>query len=126
VSVDELQSGAHIGPVESIERDFRAFDDRNPQVYAELCRLARLWVERRSLRHLGVATLYEVTRWNLALRTEGDSFKLNNNHRALYARKIMAHEPDLDGLFHTRKLIDTCRCSRCVPAEPEPLPGVWA
>ena len=119
---DALAAGAHIGPVETIERDFRAFDDGNPQVYAELCRLARLWRDRRELRHLGIATLYEVTRWNLALTTDGDAFKLNNNHRALYARKIMAHEADLAGLFAIRKLPDRCRCSQCVSAGVR-LPG---
>ena len=114
----QLLLGEHVGPEQSIERDFRAFDDQNPEVYRELVRLARVWVKRRGLTGLGVATLYEVTRWELARRMDwplgDDLLKLNNNHRALYARKIMEHETDLAGLFKTRKLAPVCRCSRCV------------
>jgi hypothetical protein len=113
---ERLAAGEHIGPSTSIERDFRKFDQENPQVYAELVRVARLWRERRSAQHLGIATLYEVTRWNLALATEDGTFKLNNNHRALYARKIMAHESDLADMFRTRKDDEIgrgCRCTAC-------------
>jgi len=109
----ELSDGLHVGPLETIERDFRRFDAANPHIYDELCRLARLWIERRGVAHLGVKTLYEVARWNIALSTSGDPFKLNNNYTALYARKMMAHEPDLDGLFALRKLPDRCRCAGC-------------
>jgi hypothetical protein len=39
------------------------------------------------------------------LSTRGDEFKLNNDYRAPYARLIMRREPDLDGLFETRRSI---------------------
>lgn len=110
-----LANGKHIGPERgmSIAEAFREFDDANPQVYDELVRLARLWKERRGTAHLGIKTIYEVCRWNLALSTAGDPFKLNNNYTALYARKIMKHEEDLAEMFFTRKLNVKCRCSRC-------------
>jgi len=101
-SLDDLT--AHVGPTNTIEADFAAFHAANPHVYAELVRLARVWVRERGVNHLGIATLYEVARWNITLSTAGEAFKLNNNHRALYARLIMDQEPDLAGLFKTRRL----------------------
>jgi hypothetical protein len=45
-----------------------------------------------------------VLRWNSHLNPDHTGgYKLNNNYRALYARKIMEQEPDLDGLFEIRE-----------------------
>lgn len=92
-------------PLGRLEREFEAFHAANPHVYATLVTLARRWVAAGN-RHLGIATLFEVARYDRGLQTnraEGD-FKLNNNHRAFYARLIMQRERDLAGLFETRGL----------------------
>lgn len=86
---------------------FEEFHRENPAVYAELVRLARRWTSGGRDR-VGVALLMEVARWNLALRTRGGDFKINNNFKPLYARLIMAQEPDLAGIFETRE----CREAR--------------
>lgn len=81
---------------------FEEFHAQNPHVYRELVRLAR---EARAAgrKRVGIGELYEVARWHLSMRTDGDAFKLNNSHRAPYARLIMTLEPDLAGIFETRK-----------------------
>lgn len=96
----------HVGPREgsTIERDFWRFHQANPFVYERLVQLAREWVQRRGKRKVGIGMLFEVLRWEVALRTSGEDFKLNNNYRALYARLIMARNPDLVGVFGTRRL----------------------
>jgi len=111
---EQLQLGAHQGPEASIEIDFRRFDNAHPEVYAEIVQLARSWVERYGFTRLGFATVYGRLRWSMAWRSGSDGFRLNNNHQALYARKVMAHEPDLAGLFATRGRSPACRCSTCV------------
>jgi hypothetical protein len=86
-----------------IVREFREFHLEHPEVYNELVKLARTWQANGSDK-LGIATLFEVLRWNSHLnpqRTGG--YKLNNNYRALYARKIMEQESDLNGLFEIRE-----------------------
>lgn len=87
----------------TIEERFDEFDAAHPEVYRELVRLSRQWVSVGRAR-LGIATLFEKLRWewHVAGLQDRDGFKLNNNFRALYARKIMANHPDLDGLFETR------------------------
>jgi hypothetical protein len=86
-----------------LEREFRQFHEANPQIFdrlVELARKAKFWGRR----HYGIAALWEVMRWDFFSKVNSpiDEFKLNNNHRAYYARLIMATCPDLDGFFHTR------------------------
>ena len=87
-----------------IQIAFDEFHAEHPHVYRELVRHARLW---RSHGHakLGIATLFEKLRWEWHVNglEDADGYKLNNNYRALYARKIMNEQPDLDGLFEIRE-----------------------
>ena len=84
------------------ETKFDAFHAANPHVYTTLVRLAREWVGRTGRHKLGIATLYERARWEIALNTSDADFRLNNDYRAYYARLIMAQERDLAGLFDLR------------------------
>lgn len=94
----------HVGPRSgSIEKDFLEFHAANPLVYQRLVELTRQWTRRRGSRKVGMKMLFEVLRWEVAMKTTGD-FKLNNNYTSYYARLIMERNPDLDGLFETRAL----------------------
>lgn len=87
----------------TIDAQFAAFHRDNPAVYATLVRLAReARVAGKS--KVGIKALWERMRWDLWLATHGDDFKLNNNLTSRYARLIAAQEPDLAGMFETRKL----------------------
>jgi hypothetical protein len=86
-----------------IEREFKDFHAEHPEVYWQLVKLARTW-QTNGTAKLGIATLFEVLRWNSHLNPAHDGgYKLNNNYRALYARLIMEQEPDLNGLFEIRE-----------------------
>src|SRR5947209_11950172 len=74
---------------------FEQFHHRNPVVYRTLVALAREWVRRTGKRRLGIATMYERCRWDLALVTDSDDYDVNNDYKADYARLIMKQEPDL-------------------------------
>lgn len=90
-------------PESELQRRFEAFHAENPRVYQTLVRLAR---EARAAgkERIGIAMLYEVTRWQLSLQTTDEEFKINNSYRSRYARLIMATEPDLQGVFETREI----------------------
>jgi hypothetical protein len=83
-------------------RRFMEFHNANPLVYDTLVRLSREWVRRTGRKKLGIASLFERTRWEIALATSDADYKLNNNYRAYYARLIMHQESDLDNLFELR------------------------
>lgn len=87
----------------TIQEAFERFHAENPDVYDELLTLARRWRTRGNQR-AGIAMFFEVLRYRRGMRTQGDDFKLNNNYRSRYSRKIMAENPDLAGIFDTREL----------------------
>lgn len=82
---------------------FDTFNAENPKVYEVLVRLARDWVAFTGRRKLGIASLFERARWEIAILTKDAEYKLNNDFRAFYARMIMLREPDLAGLFELRQ-----------------------
>lgn len=91
----------------SIQERFKQFHGKNPRVYSELVSLARTWRRRHGNRTLGIKMLWEVMRWNIFMKTEGnteDDFKLCNDYHSRYARLIMETEPDLTDAFATREL----------------------
>lgn len=89
----------------SIQARFEAFHDANPWVYDRLVKMARQLHDLGRAR-IGIGMLFEVLRWQWQLQTHDPTsdFKLNNNYRSRYARRIMANEPDLVGIFETRSL----------------------
>lgn len=93
----DLQFDSAITPREAFER----FHAANPEIYDLLVKYAReLRAARR--RRGGIRMIWERMRWDLAIQTQGDSFKLNDHYTSFYARLIMRQEPDLDGFFSTR------------------------
>lgn len=86
----------------SIAERFESFHRENAHVYRTLVRLAREWVNSTGKNKLGIKSLFEVARWQLAIETSDPEFRLNNNYTAYFARLIMRQEPDLDGLFNLR------------------------
>lgn len=85
-----------------IAQRFERFHAANPAVYTALRILARQW-KNAGRQRLGIAALFERLRWEIGIRTEGDPWKCNNDYRSFYARKLMAENADLDGLFETRR-----------------------
>lgn len=93
-------------PDDSLPVRFLRFDQRNPHVYENLVALARSFRARRPAQQVGIAMLYEVLRWNYYMNTDSEeTYKLSNDFRAFYARKIMAQELDLAGVFTTKNSI---------------------
>jgi hypothetical protein len=82
---------------------FAKFHSANPHVYEALKKLALDLVERGHER-IGIGMLFEVLRWQHAMRTTDPDFKLNNIYRSRYARLLMDQEPRLAGVFETRRL----------------------
>lgn len=81
---------------------FLAYHEANPQVYDQLRRFALEAVAKGTMR-LSINLLFERLRWFTTVETQGDPFKVNNTYRAWYARLLMQQEPELAGVFETRK-----------------------
>jgi hypothetical protein len=88
----------------ALENAFWAFHARHPEVYRHLRQFAWEW-KARGRGPLGIAALYERVRWEIGIELDEDEEppRLNNNHRAYYARLLMQREPELIGTFQLRQ-----------------------
>lgn len=86
----------------SHEERFWLFHRANPHVY-EALRESALRLKRGGWEHYGIARLVEGLRYQRSFQTTSDDYKINNNHRAFYARLLMEREPALAGFFETRE-----------------------
>ncbi|WP_328382967.1 hypothetical protein OHQ88_10660 [Micromonospora zamorensis] len=82
---------------------FERFHEANPAVYKTLRWLARDWQRRTGGRKIGFPALYERARWELGLRTDDTTYLINNSYRPFFSRLLMTQEPDLKGMFETRR-----------------------
>lgn len=85
----------------SLEDKFEAFHSSNPHVLVALEELAHQYLAAGRKR-ISIGMLYEVLRYTAGLRTTGDSYSLNNNHRAFYARLIVERNPAWADAFQMR------------------------
>lgn len=82
---------------------FAAWLDANPHVLAVF--IDRALAARAAGRtRIGAKRLVEAMRWDLALTTTGDEFRLNNNYVSRLARAAVTARPELATLFEFREL----------------------
>jgi hypothetical protein len=89
-------------PGDPLEQAALAFHRENPHVLREIVQVC-LRVRRAGRVHWSINGAFEVVRYNGEITTTGRTYKLNNNHRAFYARWIMRDVPDLRDFFCTRE-----------------------
>ena len=77
------------------------FHANNPTILLELRRLA-LKLKDAGHHKYSIRGLFEVLRFNAAVKTTGKKYKLNNNLTPFYARLLMETEPRLVGFFNLR------------------------
>ena len=81
---------------------FFRFVENNPHVLRRFVQLA-LELQATGVERYGAKAIWETLRYE-ALRTRGETIKLNNNYVSRLARLAMATEPRLKGFFETREL----------------------
>ena len=58
----------------------------------------------KGYKNYSVSAIFERIRWEIDTGGDGvNQFKLNNNYRALYARRFMKMYPEHEGFFRTRE-----------------------
>ena len=86
---------------------FEEFDTANPHIWELLVKFS-MEAKESGLKTFSISLLIERIRWELQVVSKfHDAYKINNNHRAFYARKLMAEYPELNGFFRIRKQFDT-------------------
>jgi hypothetical protein len=86
-----------------LEEAALAFHRLNPHILQELARIC-LRVAHVGRKQWSINAAFEVVRYNAEITTDHRVYKLNNNHRAFYARWLMRDFQELRGFFQTREV----------------------
>ena len=87
---------------DQLEKEFKRFHEKNPQVYAEFERRA-LEEKRRGHTRLSAGMLVRQIRADRRLKTESaDGFKVNQNFSPYFALKFLGKHPEFKTLFKFR------------------------
>lgn len=73
----------------TLHERFQTFHRLNPAVWNEIQRIARTMLEK-GMKRLSINMIFELMRYDYAVFTQGDDYKLNNSYRAFYARMLDA------------------------------------
>lgn len=87
---------------ETIERRFQRYHMDNPHVYELFLKFAKT-VKQKGFVKYSSKSIMERLRWHLNFETTGDTFKLNNNYTAYYARMVIENNPEFEGFFELRE-----------------------
>lgn len=90
-----------VAPSDDLEKAFRSFHELNPEVYASI-EASALAAHRAGVTRIGIAKIVEDIRYRGDMPTAGGVFRINNNHRALYARLLVFRHPELESVLATR------------------------
>lgn len=89
-----------------MRKAFWEFHRANPRVWKLLVKFA-FEAYDAGMRRIGIAFLIERIRWEEEVVRRTDGYKINNNHKPFYSRRLMRKHPELNGLFVTRKRTST-------------------
>jgi hypothetical protein len=82
---------------------FEVYHKENPRVYELFVKFAKE-VKAAGFKNFSANAIFERIRWYVSVETVGDKFKVNDNYRPYYARKMMQDFPEFEGFLNIRKL----------------------
>lgn len=86
-----------------LDRKFADYDRENPQVYALFKKFAIL-IRKSGRSSYGAKSIMERIRWEMDLKNELYSFKINNNFTSRYVRKLILDDNSFGAFFQTRRI----------------------
>ena len=100
--VPRVQPEPELKPIGRLEADFNEFHRTNPQVYELIYQMVTKLLADGKTR-FGIARVYEELRYEIARTGTKDHYKLNNNHKAFYGRKLIEDYPALAAVITLRE-----------------------
>lgn len=86
-----------------IQEAFEKYHKANPHVF-EFFKHFSTQAKKSGMQQFSANAIFERMRWHLNIETIGEPFKLSNNYRAYYARKLMKECPEFEGFFKIKQL----------------------
>ena len=83
-------------------KNARIFDEENPYIY-RLFRGLAINAYNAGHRKYSANGIFEYIRWYMSVERKDKTYKMNNNYRAYYARKLMAEDSRFESFFEIRE-----------------------
>ncbi len=88
----------------TIQERFEQFHSENPRLWEYYVKFA-LQMKRAGAKKGGIGMITERIRWYVFIETHGEEgFKISNDYRSRYARKLMQDVPELKDFFNVKEL----------------------
>lgn len=84
-------------------KSFEQYDNDNPNVWIAFKKYT-LQAINAGKKNYSSKSIFERIRWETSIEAKNDTFKINNNYTADYARKFMRMFPMYEGFFRTREM----------------------
>lgn len=81
---------------------FNNYHQENPQIW-EAFKKYSFEAKQRGFKNYSAYSIFEIIRWHTDVSAR-DKYKVNNNYRPDYARKMMEEFPDFKDFFRVREL----------------------
>ena len=81
---------------------FNNYHKENPQIW-EAFKKYSFEAKKKGFKHYSANGIFEIIRWHTDVQSR-DKYKLNNNYRPDYARKMMDEFPEFKDFFRIREL----------------------
>lgn len=82
--------------------NFKHYHEQNPQIWEAFKKYA-FEAKKRNLKNYSANGIFEIIRWHTDVSSR-DKYKVNNNYRPDYARKMMGEFPEFKDFFMVREL----------------------
>ena len=82
--------------------DFKKYDKENPHVWQGFVKFAKE-AKSKGFKNYSANGIFEILRWHTGVNGN-DQFKISNNYRPDYARKMMEVYPEFEGFFRVKQL----------------------
>jgi hypothetical protein len=82
--------------------NFEKYDDENPQIW-EAFKKFSFQAKAKGFKNYGTSGIFEIIRWHTAIESKGE-YKISNNYKPDYGRKMMRLYPEFKGFFRTKEL----------------------
>lgn len=82
--------------------DFNRYHEENPHIWDGFVKYAKE-AKSKGFRNYSANGIFEIMRWHTGIEGNGE-FKISNNYRPDYARKMMTEYPEFEGFFRIKEL----------------------